>query len=294
MDTYFQTNRSQLAWVGLLRVEGLVCLVIVVEWCWMVWYGWYDWMASVEFGDTLETHKLICPSRNSSKVQSWNINFSMSILRARCVNMHKSQKLQQEWHYGPVDIGHHGMFHLAGALPFEAKWASKHRSLVAAADSAHGQRSSTSELPVETSWSVDIFSSRHLFMVHVGWHRFSTFFPVGFPRCSMIFPWVFPGSPWFLHGFSVVSKVLHGFFPMGFPWASPGKLRVCKDHRAQDAAKQILEELQAVKTRLEELEVVVPDVQLALKIGDFTWFYHPKYSFFTISEGMFFLSDSMW
>ena len=33
MDTYFQTNRSQLAWVGLLRVEGLVCLVIVVEWC---------------------------------------------------------------------------------------------------------------------------------------------------------------------------------------------------------------------------------------------------------------------
>ena len=43
-----------------------------------------------------------------------------------------------------------------------------------------------------------------------------------------------------------------------------------KDQRAQDAARQILEEVQTMKTRLEDLEAVVPDVQLALEVGDFT------------------------
>ena len=123
---------------------------------------------------------------------------------------------------------------------------------------------------------------------------------IGFPR---FFPWVFPGFPLFFLGFS---QVLHDF-SMGFPWfpkfsmvffhgfsiSFSRKARCGKDHRAQDAAQQILEELQAVKTRLEELEVVVPDVQLALKIGDVTIQRYPKYSFFTIISWEFFFCDSM-
>ena len=162
----------------------------------MVWYGWYDWMASVEFGDTLETHKLISPSRNSSKVQSWNINFSMSILRARCVNMHKSQ-----WRCSKNGTMAQSISDTMGCFIWQELShlrQSGHQTIDPwlqqltqhmAKDPQH-LNCMSKLLGLSISSPVDTFS--WCMLADIGFPRI---FPWVFQGFSIIFPWGFPDSP---------------------------------------------------------------------------------------------------
>ena len=136
----------------------------------------------------------------------------MSILRARCVNMHKSQ-----WRCSKNGTMAQSISDTMGCFIWQELShlrQSGHQTIDPwlqqltqhmAKDPQH-LNCMSKLLGLSISSPVDTFS----------WCMLAD---IGFPR---IFPWVFQGFPLFFHG---VSQILHDF-PMGFPSASPGKLRV--------------------------------------------------------------------